>query len=129
MRKPSQLVFEYISQREGEHINNVQIAEDLNLSRAVVSRVMYYGIRECKHLFKVRRGVWVFSPKEEIEMEQPKLIQLIEMFEKKPTISASEISAKLDIPRRQVTDMVKRLYRELNAEVDSQTHYTFKGWK
>ena len=41
----SNLVFEYISQREGEHLSNAVIAEDLNISKAVVSRVMYYGIK------------------------------------------------------------------------------------
>ena len=129
MSSPSQLVFEYISQREGEHLSNAEIAEGVGLPRQVVARVMHYGMKTCKSLFKVRRAVWVFNPEEEIIMEKAKVIQLMEMFEESPTLSASEISSALNLSRRQVTDMVKRVSRELNAEINSQTQYTFKGWK
>lgn len=123
----SELVFEYISKREGQHLSNAAIAEDLNISRAVVSRVMYYGVKKCKPLFRVSRGVWVFKPKEEIKIEKPKLIQLMEMFEENPTLSASEISTKLGVPHKKVSDMIKRLKKELNDEIEIQSQYTFKG--
>lgn len=123
----SELVFEYISKREGQHLSNAAIAEDLNISRAVVSRVMYYGVKKCKPLFRVSRGVWVFNPGEEVKTEKPKLIQLMDMFEENPTLSASEISTRLGVPRKKVSDMIKRLKKELNAEIDIQSQYTFKG--
>ena len=123
----SDLVFEYISKREGQHLSNAAIAEDLNISRAVVSRVMYYGVKKCKPLFRVSRGVWVFNPGEEVKTEKPKLIQLMDMFEENPTLSASEISTKLDVPHKKVSDMIKRLKKELNAEIEIQSQYTFKG--
>ena len=129
MSSPSQLVFEYISQREGEHLSNAEIAKAVGLERQQVARVMHYGMKKCKSLFKVRRAVWVFNPEEEIIMEKAKVIQLMEMFEERPTISASEISSALDLTRRQVTTMVKRVCRELDAEISSQTQYTFNGWK
>jgi len=70
----------------------------------------------------------VFNPEEEIKTEKAKIIQLVEMFEQKPTLSSTEISEKLDIPHRQVSQMVNRIKQEIGAEISSESHYTFKDW-
>ena len=124
----NQLIFEYISKRENEHVSNSQISQDLGIDSQIVARVLHYGLKKCKSLFKVRRGVWVFNPEEEIKTEKAKIIQLVEIFEQKPTLSSTEISEKLGIPHRQVSQMVNRIKQEIGAEISSESHYTFKGW-
>lgn len=123
-----QAVFEYISQRENEHISNGEICKALGLDRQVVARVLHYGLKKCNSLFKVRRGVWVFNPEEEIKTEKAKIVQLVEMFEKNPTLRASEIASKLEIPHSKVSQMVNRIKQEIGAEIESESHYTFKNW-
>ncbi len=122
------IVLDYISQRQGEHISNETIADALELNRQAVARVMHYIMKRNDKLCKVRRGVWVFNPKTEVVTEKSPIIQLIELFEQKGTVSTSEISQRLGIPKGQVSMMIKRLRAELNAEVSRENHYTFEAW-
>jgi frataxin-like iron-binding protein CyaY len=113
-------LLDFLSKSEGAKFTVKHLGETLALNSKRVNAELWRASKLNIGIYRAARGVWVYSPNEPVEFEDPPHRKLLDLLEDGPKTS-NEIAKALGIPQREVRALVitmrKTFYVKTSREI------------
>ena len=115
-------LLDVFTKSEGVEFTAKHLGESLGLNIKRVSAELLQASKLNIGIYKVKRGVWVYSPNEPVEFEEPPHRKLLDLLEDGPKTS-NEIAKALGIPQREVGALVITMRKTFNVKTSREITY------